>query len=85
MCLNSHSEQRALGAIVRRYWALLLHKDTRGDIAARHRSRQGLCSHMSPRTRAKMASLDVGLKYHMCVKQFHRSYWSYVIIQKNRH
>lgn len=41
------------------YWALFLHTDTRGDIAARHRSHQGLRSHMSSRTRAKMDSHNV--------------------------
>lgn len=44
------------------YWALFLHADTRGDIAALHRSRQGLRTHVSSRTGAKMASLNVVLK-----------------------
>lgn len=62
MCVNNVIQSRGhWGAIVRHYWALLLHKDTRGDIAMRHHSRQGRYSHMSSGTRAKMASLDVDL------------------------
>lgn len=64
MCVNNVIQSRgALGGLLSGcYWALSLHTDTRGDIAAHHRSRQGLRSQMSSRTGAKMASLDALLE-----------------------
>lgn len=43
MCVNNVIQSRgALGGLLSGcYWALSLHTDTRGDIAAHHRSRQG--------------------------------------------